>query len=285
MPEAVIPVSDGGGNVTNAVVPITLSSPSRIMLGVSHNSFDDFVSKVGPQAAIRLYTAVQGITGSFWVQARNRAAQGVLPVVTCKRMDTSFYNTIRNEVETWDMRPVLDFFHEPEDNIEGGEFTAATYINNFRAFSNALQDVADIAWNVMAWTWNPSSGRDPLTYWPGDQYVDIVAADGYQRDDATYPFTTWPSIFDPVAAFAATHGKRFAIYEYGVESGTTQPGVTSEERAQSLRDFRAWATDRPELDMALYWESQTTNDYQFRNDPIVRAAYQEMMADPIFQRI
>ena len=50
----------------------------------------------------------------------------------------------------------------------------------------------------MGWSFNPSSGRDPLSYYPGDSYIDIVGSDGYNwfpgRDGSDWvPFAT---IFD-----------------------------------------------------------------------------------------
>ena len=48
-------------------------------------------------------------------------------------------------------------------------------VDVFRA--RGVPNVAFV-WTMMAWTMNPSSGRNAMDYYPGDAYVDYVGADG-----------------------------------------------------------------------------------------------------------
>ncbi|STD15396.1 Beta-mannanase [Dermatophilus congolensis] len=82
--------------------------------------------------------------------------------------------------------------------------------------------------------WNPNEGRgnslpDATTAWPGDDVVDIVGIDAY---DWSPPYDqkgwkehrTRPQGWDYWGTFARTHGKKFALPEWGVIRGSEESG-------------------------------------------------------------
>ena len=281
MPQATIPVSDSGGHVTNAVVPIAVSAGTLVAMGVNSRYFDDFVTKVAAVKNERFYAASQSPpNGSNYVDAKNAAAAGITPWLTFKSTPTtSFLNSLRSWILTLARRPVIDYYHEPDDNL-----SASTYITNARLMSNAIKDVADISWCPRALNFgNPGpQGFTAEQYWPGDSYIDIAACDGYFKDK--FPYGTPDDIYKPSYDFAIAHGKKWAVLEWGVQSNF--PGVTPSARAACINNFANWLVPRAaNIESLLYWESgppQVANDYQLRDDPIVRQAYQDMLARPEF---
>jgi hypothetical protein len=81
------------------------------------------------------------------------------------------------------------YWHEPEDDIRDGRFTAADY----RAAFAHLDALADRASNpmlrttqvLMGWTLDPASGRDWRTYDPGASVIDVQAWDQHDHVNET----------------------------------------------------------------------------------------------------
>jgi beta-mannanase len=83
----------------------------------------------------------------------------------------------------------------------------------------------------VVWIWNATefgfrSGR-AAAYYPGDAYVDVIGADGYNwshclAGDKDLPFET---MFQPMYDFAQAHGKRAMACEYGVETLNPNAGT------------------------------------------------------------
>ena len=116
--------------------------------------------------------------------------------------------------------------------------TPADYAAAFRHVVDIFrsQGVSNVAfvWDMMNWTFDQRSGRDPNAYYPGDGYVDIIGVDGYN----TYPGkagTSWESfqqIFQPANDFAFNHNKPWMAVETGTEEDPQQPG----RKGQWFRD-------------------------------------------------
>jgi hypothetical protein len=102
------------------------------------------------------------------------------------------------------------------------------------AFTQAWQRVhtrfASVAPNV-AFVWNPTwrAFRETFKadgFYPGDAYVDWVAADGYARpkpDKPEYHYRAFDLMFDTAHAFAVEHGKPFMVGETGVHRDDLAP--------------------------------------------------------------
>lgn len=140
-------------------------------------------------------------------------------------------------------------YHEPEDNIESGNFTAAQYRDAIRH----LDALADKAGNPrlhtttiwMCFTLRPGSGRDWHDYYPGSDVVDVMAWDCYNNvgsDKGEYysPAT----LLDDLRAVSESQHKPWGLGEYGsrLVSGDEGSG-----RAKWLKDSAAYAREHDAL--------------------------------------
>lgn len=113
------------------------------------------------------------------------------------------------------------YYHEPEDNVEDGLFTAADY----RAAYRRLDSLADKAANPnlktttiwMSWSLEAGSGRNWQDYYPGSDVVDVMAWDSYNSGVKKTPqfYETPSSMFDKFIAVAASQGKPWGLGEFG----------------------------------------------------------------------
>ena len=87
---------------------------------------------------------------------------------------------------------MLTFHHEPDtSNWPPSDYVAAwrRVVDIFRA-----QGATNVSWvwNLMAYTFAPG-GRDPEPYYPGNSYVDWMAADGYNWFGSNHVIGPWRS--------------------------------------------------------------------------------------------
>lgn len=163
----------------------------------------------------------------------------------------------------------LTFHHEPENDLSRfgtpSDFAAA-FRHIVSVFRNRGVTNVAFVWTMMAWSFNPKSGRDPMSYYPGDSYVDFVGADGY----SWYPvragdsWTSFHDIFTDVNSFAVAHGKPWMVVEYGC----LEDPASSGRKGQWFRDALATVKTWPLLKALLYfdvyknpyhWETSTSS--------------------------
>ncbi len=129
------------------------------------------------------------------------------------------------------------YWHEPEDDIEGGAFTAAQY----RAAWTHLAGLAKKANNprlhatlvLMQWTLSPSSHRNWKDYYAGDSVIDVLGWDVYNLDfkKGLGDYDPASKLMAPVVAASNSVGKPWGIAELGGAllqsdpSGTATRGV------------------------------------------------------------
>ncbi|GMA42396.1 glycosyl hydrolase [Mobilicoccus caccae] len=98
-------------------------------------------------------------------------------------------------------------------------------------------------------TWNPNKGKgdslpDASMAWPGDDVVDVVGLDAYDWWPA-YNESTWPQHRDEDQGwkhwvdFARSHGKKFAVPEWGVAPGNKQGGGDNPFYIATVMDYLA----------------------------------------------
>ena len=154
----------------------------------------------------------------------------------------------------------LSWQHEPENPSKNNNPT--TFRAGARHFYTHVKSVRPqtvVAMPVyMSWTLDPASGRNPLDWYPGDDYTDIIGVDAYN------PYL-WPMVGSPpnwqniplpgrsnpmiglrnTAAFAASHGKPWAIGEVAtMEHASDSPAVratTNSYKARWVKDLHDYA--------------------------------------------
>jgi hypothetical protein len=119
------------------------------------------------------------------------------------------------------------------------------------------------------------------TYYPGDDYVDWLAVDGYNR----YPNDLWRSpdwLFGPFYSWASTHPKPLMI----AESGSTEDPADPTRKADWFTQLGSWVLTHPAVQAWVYTDSYTIHGYDMRIDTTAnaKAAYVADVGYPYFVR-
>jgi len=105
-------------------------------------------------------------------------------------------------------------------------------------------------------------------YFPGAANVDVIAADGYNRGGCrlhrstspTRPSVTPGSLFDPVLAFARTHGgKPVFIAEWASAAYSDVPAW----QAHFIGQMKAYVLAQPSIAAVMYWDNVGFNGCKF----------------------
>lgn len=155
---------------------------------------------------------------------------------------------------------------------------SADYIAAFRRFATrarALSARFVIEWNVNCGL--RAGDPDPELCYPGDDFVDIVGMDCYVNaaefsGNAASGFSyqkTRSRGLDWAAAFAAAHGKPYAIGEWGV----TQDAAGSDPGAAVVNGFRDFMLAHPDCAYHCYWYSNAAFAGSLASKPLAAQAY------------
>ena len=153
------------------------------------------------------------------------------------------------------------FGHEPEQAAKRTLGTPAQYQAAYRKVVTVFrsQGVTNVRWVFQATSWgflaqSTASNYAPK-YYPGDAYVDVIGADGYnwgtcgQGNGVNRPMS---EIFQGALAFAKSHGKQLSLPEFGADKTIA--------RDVWMRDGFAWMkANRATLSSAYYFNRPTTN--------------------------
>ncbi len=243
-----------------------------------------------------------------WNQAIPTAAEqwdvanGRLPMITWGAYDTL---TIQSgSVDTWirsqadrlrDLgAPVfLRFYHEMDGDYR------QTIVHSPQDFIAAWRHVHDLfqqegATNVV-WVWCPTAWKFiqkdpwPPDYYPGDAYVDWIAADGYNWYPAR-PGSQWRSfqyLFQPFYDWAGTMGKPIMIAENGVQEDPNDPN----RKAQWIADSQTTLmTAFPLVQAVLYFDTTITKGgitypWILKSTPQAFNAWRSMALNPYFNQL
>jgi hypothetical protein len=148
-----------------------------------------------------------------------------------------------------------------------------------------IHDVfADEGVDNVQWVWCPNATafrdeRNAPAYYPGDEYVDWICADGYnwapgrQGDE----WRSFESIYSDFYAWGITHGKPLMVGEFGAQE--RGPG----EKARWLTDAReALKTKYPGIKAVLYFDANHDYDWRVTTSPETLAAFRDWANDPWF---
>lgn len=163
------------------------------------------------------------------------------------------------------------YFHEPEDNVEKGQFTAEEWRHAFEHVTG----LADTAGNdklfatpiLMTWTAQEGSGRDWREYVPDTDVVDALAWDGYNTVKPTpNGYMTPEKIFAESVAVNEELGLPYAVAEMG--SGIAK-GDDGTQRAEWLSASLDYLSQNQAL-WVQYFDVDYTSyghaDYRLRDD-------------------
>lgn len=158
-----------------------------------------------------------------------------------------------NEHKIW-----WSFYHEPEDNIARGEFTAAAFRSAFRRVAGLAAEANNpnlfSTLILMGWTVDPASGRNFTNYWPGGDVVDVIGWDPYS---ALGKYETPAAVFDAAAAKSQEMGKPWGIAETGAMQISSD--ATGSGQANWINSVRTYMGTKNPV-WVIYWNSTVTKD-------------------------
>ena len=179
---------------------------------------------------------------------------------------------------------MLNFDHEADANI-GHNGTPSDYVKAYQHVYNLFQSQG--ATNVI-WVWDmrgslftSSAGADSM--YPGDQYVDWVAADAYNW----YPGkggSNWRSFADAFASFhqwaTATHpDKPQMAEETGVQEDPSDPG----RKAAWITDMASTIKSWPQMKAVVWFNSNQIYPWWWDSSSTSLAAFTAVARDRYFQ--
>jgi hypothetical protein len=149
---------------------------------------------------------------------------------------------------------IVAYSHEPEAHDRKTLGSAREYIAAWRRVKTIFdqQGASNVvwAWQMTAYSFKtkPSSEQHAAKWYPGDDVVDIVAADGYNWGSCnghSGVTSSMASFTDPVIAFAKAHGKKVVLAEFG---SIAFPG-----RAAWLKDAHRYLAAHRDIIVAAFY--------------------------------
>ncbi|MGH9010771.1 MAG: glycoside hydrolase family 26 protein [Acidimicrobiia bacterium] len=136
------------------------------------------------------------------------------------------------------------------------------------------------------WVWCPNATafrgedeRNAPAYYPGDEYVDWICADGYNWAPGRQgdQWRSFASIYRDFYEWGMARGKPLMVGEFGAQERA--PG----EKAQWLTDAReALKTQFPGIKAIVYFDANKEHDWRVTSSAETLAAYRDMANDPWF---
>jgi plastocyanin len=177
---------------------------------------------------------------------------------------------------------IFAFHHEPEGDSGAG--TASDYRNAFRHIRERFTAVG--ASNVTyAWVLSASSfgTSKAASFYPGDDVVDVVGADGYNwyacPNRSTSPWRGFGDVFSAFHTFGAAHGKPMVIAEWGSYEDPARAGRKAHWIAEAATQLKRW----PDVKAAVYYHQNRGCPRWVDSSPSSLDAFRDAAADPYFQ--
>ena len=134
------------------------------------------------------------------------------------------------------------YYHEPEDNVERGDFTA----EQWRAAYRHIAALANEANNprllntivLMCWTLDPASGRSISDYFPGADVVETIGWDCYSEPSADQAYENPSELYGPAIATSRESGRGLGHRRDRIGQG---PLLTRRVRLRADVVARSWA--------------------------------------------
>ncbi len=178
---------------------------------------------------------------------------------------------------------ILAFNHEPESDPSYG--SPADFVAAWRHYVTVFR--AEGATNVSFVLILEARSYDPATideWYPGDSYVDWVAADGYNRfgcDGSPPQWQDFSTLFSPLNSFAVAHDKPAMITEWGSAEDPAVPG----RKAQWITDAAQTLIGWPQVKASMYFDnggSKTQCNWPLTSSASALDAFRAMGQLPTF---
>jgi hypothetical protein len=173
------------------------------------------------------------------------------------------------------------FDHEPEVKDSG---TSAQFISAWRHIHDRFvaDGVTNVSWVLILLSYTyMGDGAD--AWYPGDDYVDLLGADGYNWFQC--PPGVWkdfPELFDDFYDYGEAQGKKLVIAEWGSIEEAGVPGA----KAAWITEAAATLKTMPDIKVISYYNNGISGgancDWWVDTSASSLAAYTAMALDPYF---
>lgn len=165
------------------------------------------------------------------------------------------------------------YFHEPEDEIENGDFGAEEYREAWEVLAATAEEVGGENLHatliLMEWTLRDGSGRDWTDYYAGDDVVDVMGWDPYNFDETAYPDVE--EFFSEILKVRDETGLPFGVAEIG---SPVINGDDGSERAEWIREVTDHLTEEGALFAQWFdldWTEYGHHDWRLSDEPSQQA--------------
>src|SRR6185503_4304423 len=174
--------------------------------------------------------------------------------------------------------------HEPENDTSicgtSANFVGAYQHVHDRFVADGVTNVSWV-WVLMAYTYRV---EDPDAWYPGDSYVDIVGADGYNWYSCpgrTDPWNEFSWVFDQFHAWGMAHGKPELVAEFASMEDPDDPNHKAEWISNAEATIKTW----PEIKAVVWYDNgppAPTCTWWVDSSPASLNAFKSMGADTYF---
>jgi beta-mannanase len=153
------------------------------------------------------------------------------------------------------------------------------------AFITAWRHIHDVfAGTDAVWVWAPNaaafSSGEADRYYPGDQYVDWIAADGFNwngcRGD---PWEEFSEIFGSFYSWGTRRGKPLMVSETGSVEDPSDPSRKAEWLTRSATSIKA---SMPAVRALVFFHSDRDCPWWLDSSPGSLEAFRDLAVDPHF---
>jgi hypothetical protein len=172
--------------------------------------------------------------------------------------------------------------------------TAAQYVAAWRKWVTVLKAQgatnARFVFAATAWGFSRTGDRSAAAFYPGDGYVDAIAADGYNwagcQGNSKNGWRELSQVIEAQRQFGLKHPtKALMVWEFGSAEDKSQPG----HKAQWLRNARALFKQSAysQYTVVLSWEGRAYGGgkclFDYLSSATAKAAWKEFGTDPAFR--
>jgi beta-mannanase len=168
--------------------------------------------------------------------------------------------------------------------------SASSWVGDPASYVAAWRHVHEIFSGLpVSWVWTPTAAafagdRPAERFYPGDDYVDWIAADGYnsfgcggQRE-----WRQLSEVFGDFYAWGSARGKPLMIAEAGSTEDPADPGRKAAWFDNAARQL---ATEMPNVQALVYFDARKTCDYRVATSARSLEAFKRLAQDRHFQTL
>jgi beta-mannanase len=168
--------------------------------------------------------------------------------------------------------------------------SASSWVGDPASYVAAWRHVHEIFSGLpVSWVWTPTAaafaGDQPAErFYPGDDYVDWIAADGYNAlgCDRQREWRQLSEVFGAFYAWGSARGKPLMIAEAGSTEDPADPGRKATWFDNAARQL---ATEMPNVQALVYFDAKKTCDYRVATSARSLAAFKRLAQDRHFQTL